>query len=107
MGKEVKEELKKHKINATLINPRFISGLDKEILDDLKKNHDLVITLEDGIVEGGFGQKVASYYGDSDMKVLNFGAEKEFTDRVSQDELAKKYHLTKELIVKDILNIVK
>lgn len=107
LGKEVKEELKKHKINATLINPRFISGLDKETLDDLKKNHDLVITLEDGIIEGGFGQKIASYYGDSDMKVLNFGAEKEFTDRVSQDELAKKYHLTKELIVKDILNIVK
>lgn len=103
LGKEVKNELKnKLNINATLINPKFISGIDKDMLDNLKSNHKLVITLEDGIVEGGFGQKIASYCGNSDMKVLNFGATKEFTDRVPLEELYKRYHLTKELIVEDI-----
>ncbi len=107
LGEEVKQELKKHDINATLINPRFISGLDKKMLEDLKKNHKLVITLEDGIIEGGFGQKIASYYGNSNMKVLNYGAEKEFADRVDLDELYNKYHLTKELITKDIVDTLK
>ncbi len=107
LAKNVKNELKKHNINATLINPCFISGLDKEMLENLKQNHKLVITLEDGIIEGGFGQKVASFYGDSDMKVLNFGANKEFTDRLSYDELANRYRLKEDLIVQDILNILK
>ena len=107
LGEEVKQELKKHDINATLINPKFISGLDKKMLEDLKKNHKLVITLEDGIIEGGFGQKIASYYGNSSMKVLNYGAEKEFADRVDLDKLYNKYHLTKELITKDILDTLK
>ena len=107
LGKEVKEELKKQNINATLINPCFISGVDKELLEDLKKNHKLVITLEDGIIEGGFGQKIASFYGNSSIKVLNFGADKEFTDRATEKELAEKYHLTKDLIVKDIEKIIK
>lgn len=103
LGKTVKEELKKNNIDATLINPCFISGLDEELLNNLKKEHKLVITLEDGIVEGGFGQKIASFYGNSDIKVLNFGAEKKFTDRVPLNELYNRYHLTKELIVADIL----
>ena len=107
LGEEVKQELKKYDINATLINPRFISGLDKKMLEDLKKNHKLVITLEDGIIEGGFGQKIASYYGNSNMKVLNYGAEKEFADRINLDELYNKYHLTKELITKDIVDTLK
>lgn len=107
LAKNVKNELKKHNINATLINPCFISGLDKEMLENLKQNHKLVITLEDGIIEGGFGQKVASFYSDSDMKVLNFGANKEFTDRLSYDELANRYRLKEDLIVQDILNILK
>ena len=104
LAKYVKEELTKHNINATLINPCFISGLDEELLNNLEKDHKLVITLEDGIVDGGFGQKIASFYGNSDVKVLNFGAKKEFTDRVPLDELYKRCHLTKELIVDDILN---
>ena len=107
LGKEVKEELKKQNINATLINPCFISGIDKGLLEDLKKNHKLVITLEDGIIEGGFGQKIASFYGDSSVKVLNFGADKEFTDRATEKELTEKYHLTKDLIVKDVLKNIK
>lgn len=89
-------------INATLINPRYITGVDKELMEELKKNHKLVITLEDGALEGGFGEKISSYFGNSDMKVLNFGANKEFTDRVSVEELYNRYHLTPELILKDV-----
>lgn len=107
LGKEVKEELKKHNIEATLINPKFLSGIDEEMLKNLEEDHKVIITLEDGIVEGGFGQKIASFYGNSSIKVLNFGAKKEFTDRLSYGELAKKYHLTKELIVGDILENLK
>lgn len=100
---EVKEELKKKfGFEATVINPKFASGIDEELLQDLKQNHKVVITLEDGQLDGGFGEKVARYYGNSEMKVLNFGGKKEFTDRVSIEELYAKYHLTKELIVDDI-----
>lgn len=103
LGKEVKAELKnKLGIEATLINPKFISGIDEELLESLKANHKIVITLEDGILNGGFGEKIARFYGNSDMKVLNFGGKKEFTDRVPLSELYERYHLTKELIVSDI-----
>lgn len=103
---EVKEELKtKLGINPTLINPIFITGIDEELLEQLKQNHKIVITLEDGVLNGGFGEKIARYYGDSDMKVLNYGAKKEFTDRIPLDVLYKRYHLTKELIVSDIQKI--
>lgn len=104
LGKQVKNELKeKLGINATLINPRYISGCDKELLEALKQNHKLVITLEDGLLDGGFGEKITRFYGSSEMKVLNFGAKKEFTDRVPLNELYERYHLTKELITEDIL----
>lgn len=107
LAKEVKEELKKQfGFNATVINPKFSSGVDKELLEKLKENHKIVITLEDGQVEGGFGEKVTRFYGNSDMKVLNFGGKKEFTDRVSIDELYQRYHLTKELIAEDIKAIL-
>lgn len=77
VAKEVKEKLG---FTPTLINPRYVTGLDKELLEDLKKNHKLVITLEDGILDGGFGSSIASYYGDTDMKVKNYGLKKEFID---------------------------
>lgn len=108
LAQQVKEELKnKTGIDATLINPRYLTGVDKELLESLKKDHSLVITLEDGEVDGGFGEKVTRFYGDSDMKVLNFGSHKEFTDRVPLEELYKRYHLTKELIVEDIQKVLK
>ena len=94
-------------INATLINPRYITGLDKEMLEELTENHQVVITLEDGILNGGFGEKIASFYGNKDMKVLNFGAYKEFTNRVPLTELYERYHLTEELIVSDIKAVLK
>lgn len=103
LGKEVKEALKSSiNIDATLINPCFITGIDEQMLEDLKKEHKLVITLEDGVLDGGFGEKITRFYGNSGMKVLNFGAKKEFTDRVPLDELYNRYHLTPELIVSDI-----
>ena len=103
LGKDVKKLIQeKLDINPTLINPKFITGLDEELLNSLKNNHKLVITLEDGALDGGFGEKIASFFGASEMKVLNFGAKKEFTDRTSLEELYKKYHLTQELIIEDI-----
>lgn len=108
LGQRVKDILKEQKnINATLINPRYITGIDTEMLEELKQNHELVITLENGVLDGGFGEKITRFYGNSNMKVLNFGAKKEFTDRENLKELFKRYHLTEELIVKDIMNVLK
>ena len=75
---------------------------DKQLLETLKANHKLVITLEDGILDGGFGEKISRFYGNSDIKVLNFGGIKEFTDRVPVEELYQRYRLTKELITDDV-----
>lgn len=103
LGEDVQDELKERLgIDATLINPVYLTGIDKDMLEDLKKDHELVITLEDGALNGGFGEKVTRFYGNSDMKVLNFGAYKEFPDRVPLEELYEKYHLTPDLIVEDI-----
>ena len=108
LGKRVQEKLQSETgIKATLINPRFITGVDKELLTGLLDNHKLVITLEDGVLDGGFGEKISRFYGDKDMKVLNFGATKEFTDRVSLEELYERYHLTEDLIVNDIKSALK
>ena len=105
LGEDVKSYLKeKTGIEATLINPRFITGVDKEVLESLKENHKLVITLENGAIDGGFGEKITRFYGNSSMKVLNFGAKKEFTDRLTADEVYKFNRLTKELITEDIIN---
>ncbi len=107
LGDKVAKSLKEsHNINATLINPKFITGIDVEILENLKADHNLVITLEDGVVDGGFGEKISRFYGNSNMKVLNYGAKKEFTDRVSIDELYKRYRLTPAQIVEDILKYI-
>lgn len=91
----------------TVINPRFLTGVDKELLESLKYNHKLVITLEDGELDGGFGEKITRFYGNSEMKVLNYGAHKEFTDRASLDELYDRYRLKKELIFEDIKAVLK
>ncbi|UZP04794.1 1-deoxy-D-xylulose-5-phosphate synthase [Clostridium botulinum] len=108
LGEKVQKRLKESTgINATLINPRFISGIDKDLLTELLDNHKLVITLEDGILDGGFGEKISRFYGDKEMKVLNFGASKEFTDSVPLEELYSRYHLTEELIISDIKNTLK
>ncbi len=90
----------------TLVNPRFGSGLDKELLENLKSRHSLVITLEDGIVDGGFGEKIASYYGQSDMKVINLGLEKKFYDRYNPQQLLESLGITAEKIVERVKEIL-
>ena len=90
-------------IHATVINPYYITGLDKGLLEKLKADHDTVVTLEDGILNGGFGEKIARFYGSSDMKVYNYGLKKEFLDRYDVNEVLKENHLTAEQIVNDVL----
>ena len=106
LGKQVKEELKQQGINATLINPIYLTGIDEELLNQLKENHKVVITLESGVLDGGFGEKIARFYGNSEMKVLNFGGKKEFTDRIDMQEILERYHLTPKQIVEDSLKAI-
>lgn len=99
LAKEIKEKLN---ITPTLINPRYITGLDEELLNELKQNHSQVITLEDGILEGGFGEKIASFYGNTDMKVKNYGIKKAFYDKYNVKELLKANKLTPQQILAEI-----
>ena len=99
LAKEIKEKLN---ITPTLINPRYITGLDEELLNELKQNHNQVITLEDGILEGGFGEKIASFYGNTDMKVKNYGIKKAFYDKYDVNELLKTNKLTPQQILAEI-----
>ncbi len=99
LAKEIKEKLN---IIPTLINPRYITGLDEELLNELKQNHSQVITLEDGILEGGFGEKIASFYGNTDMKVKNYGIKKAFYDKYDVKELLKANKLTLQQILAEI-----
>ena len=107
-GEEVAAAIKeKCGFTPTLINPRFASGLDEALLRELEKDHQLVITLEDGILEGGFGQKIASFYGPEKMLVKNYGLEKKFYDRYNSDELLRDCGMTAEQIVEDIKALLK
>ena len=104
LGEEVAKAIKeKSGIMPTLINPRYITGLDQELLEKLKENHDRIITLEDGILDGGFGEKIARYYGPSDMKVYNYGLKKEFIDRYNVEEVLRDNRLTVSQILEDVL----
>ena len=86
----------------TLINPRYITGLDEAMLEQLKADHDTVITLEDGILNGGFGEKIARFFGSSNMKVYCYGLKKEFLDRYEVEDVLKANHLTPEQIYNDV-----
>ena len=108
LGQSVASLLKeKENIDVTLINPRYITGIDSELMNELKADHELVITLEDGVLDGGFGEKISRYYGTSDMKVLNYGAKKEFVDRYDLQEFLRANHLTDEQIVEDITALIR
>ena len=91
----------------TLINPRFLTGVDKEKLDSLKANHELIITLEDGIVSGGFGEMISNFYGLDNIKVKNLGMNKEFYDRYDPNELLENLGLTPEKIEKSVEELLK
>ena len=107
LGEQITNKIKeKLKFEPTLINPRYITGLDNKLLEELKKEHELVITLEDGILEGGFGEKIASFYGTTNMKVKNYGIRKSFPDRYIVDELLKENGITVEQIIADIKEII-
>ena len=107
LGEQIASEIKeKLGFVPTLINPRYITGLDNKLLEELKKEHELVITLEDGILEGGFGEKIASFYGTTNMKVKNYGIKKSFPDRYVVDELLKENGITIDKIIEDIKEII-
>ncbi len=89
-------------IDATIINPRFINNLDENLLNGLIDTHDTVVTLEDGVLSGGFGEKISAFFGAKPVKVYNFGAAKEFTDRIPVEQLYRRYGLTPEQIVSEI-----
>ncbi len=107
LAEEVIAALAKENIQATLINPKFISGVDEKLLMELTNNHQLVVTLEDGITDGGYGQTVASFLGNTDVKVQNYGLDKAFHDRYVASELLAENGITVENIVKNILAVVK
>lgn len=107
IGRDVADKLKADcNMDVTLINPKFISGLDTALLDSLKKDHKLVVTLEDGVLEGGFGQKIASYYGPTNMIVKNYGIKNSFPDRYNVEELLIENGITVEKIAEDIEKII-
>lgn len=93
-------------VKPTLINPIYITGTDDKLLEQLKENHDIVITVEDGVLDGGFGEKIARFYGNSDVKVLNYGLKKEFLDRYNPEEIVKANRLTPEQIAEDVCGII-
>lgn len=104
MASDAAALLAREGIRATVINPLFLSGFDSVLLDALAENHRLILTLEDGIIEGGFGQKIAAYYGNHPaVRVRNYGLPKKFFNRYNPAELARKYHLTAAQIAADVL----
>ena len=105
-GENVVRLLADKGIDATLINPRYLSGIDAKTLDALKANHKLVVTLEDGCKDGGFGERIAAYYGTSNMKVMVGGIKKDLYDRFDAQKLLADNRLLDELIVEDITNII-
>lgn len=108
LGEKVRTRIKEELgFDATLINPHYISGIDEELLNDLNKNHEIVITLEDGVLDGGFGEKISRFYGKTNMKVINYGGKKEFLDRVQLDKIYEENHLKDNLIVEDIKKLLK
>lgn len=104
--KAAKEIESRTGVKATLINPYYITGTDDELLENLKADHDVVITLEDGVLDGGFGEKIARFYGNSDVKVLNYGLKKEFLDRYDVNEVLKENHLTPAQIAEDATGLI-
>ena len=105
-GENVVRLLADKGIDATLVNPRYLNEVDADSLEALKTNHKLVVTLEDGCKDGGFGERIASYYGTSDMKVLVCGVKKGLYDRYDVEQLLKDNRLLDEQIVEDVLALI-
>ena len=105
-GEAVRQLLAEKGINATLINPRYLSGLDEQLLDELKTDHTVVATIEDGSIDGGYGETVARFYGPSAVRVLNFGVRKQLYDRYDVNQLLTDNHLQDWQIADDIMQVV-
>ncbi len=105
-AEEVCDLLGERGVEATLINPRIITSLDTGTLEALKKDHELVVTLEDGQVDGGWGEKIARYYGDSGMKVLVRGQRKRFEDHYIVEELLRENRLMAQQIAEDVIDVI-
>ena len=99
LGKEVTE-----KLGASLVNPISANILDKEALDKLADENKIIITLEDNLLDGGFGEKVASYLGNKDVKVLNYGQKRVYTDQIPLNDILKDNRMTVDQIVEDVKN---
>lgn len=107
LGQETAQEIAEQTgVQPTVINPMYITGVDEELLESLKAEHDIVITAEDGILDGGFGEKIARFYGRSDMKVLNYGLKKEFLDRYDAEDVVKRNRLTAGQIAEDVIALL-
>ncbi len=106
LGEKACDLLKAHGVEATLVNPRIITSLDTAALEALKAGHELVVTLEDGQIDGGWGEKIARYYGDSGMKVLVRGQRKQFENHYVVDELLRENRLAPEQIAEDVLGVI-
>ncbi len=107
LGQTAAQEIAKQTgVQPTVINPMYITGVDEELLESLKAEHDVVITVEDGILDGGFGEKIARFYGSADMKVLNYGLKKEFLDRYDAEDVVKRNRLTAEQIAEDVVALL-
>lgn len=99
LGKEVAE-----KLGASLVNPISANILNTASLDKLADENKVIVTLEDNILDGGFGEKVASYLGDKDVKVLNYGQKRVYTDQVPLKDILKDNRMTVDQIVEDVKN---
>ena len=104
VAKKVKEEVG---LDITVINPKFLTGLDEELLNYLKENHDYILTIEDGELMGGYGQNIASFYGNSNMKVQNYGISKEFHTDFDADKLLEENGISVEKLTNFIKEIIK
>ncbi len=104
VAKKIKEE---KNIDITVVNPLFLSGIDEELLNSLKKDHELAITLEDGELMGGYGQNISSYYGTCDMLVKNYGISKKFHTDFDAEELLKENGISLENIHNFIISNIK
>lgn len=94
-------------IRPTLVNPRYITGVDEALLEPLRTDHEVVVTLEDGVLDGGFGEKIARWYGPTSMRVVCRGVRKEFADRYDARELLRANRLTEEQIAEDVMALLR
>lgn len=106
LGEQVADALHEQGVEATVIKPKFISGLDEDMLDGLLAEHRVVLTLEDGMIEGGFGQKVAAHFGPVGMRVATYGIDKSFPDRYKAEELLQEHGVTVEHMAQDALRLL-